>query len=582
VLADRRFTAVVLVFGVLLMVTSIGGGFQLDDHYQRFRLLGLGDPAIDLFIFFDGDEARNAQAMEVGAVPWWTTPDLRHANFRYLSVLSMQLDYWLWPDQPERMHLHSLAWLAALIAAAALLFRQIFGATWAAGLALLMYGIDEAHALPVAYLANRGAVIATCFGILCIWSFARWRDDQWRPGSILTPLFLALALSAGEIALATAGYLFSYSVFIDRDTITRRIRAWIPCGIVLLLWAAIYKLGGYGAAGSGFYLDPLGDTIAFLEALTHRVPVLLLGQWTPIPADFVLASSLDAAGRSAMVVAGVVTATCIALVLIPVLRTNRSARFWALGSLLALLPIAGTGPQNRLLFFVGLGSFALIAQLLEALLGDSEASPINRWWRGSAWITASLLLLFHLALAPFLIAPTVAFHDRSAAALRVLFDSVPDEDSLSEQTLIIVNPPNYTYGVGAIQPTQISANRGAPARVRSLSAGGTPAHVTRIDDHTLRVDLEAGLFPNTFSRYYRSKKVGFSPGWSIALSDVEIEIEQVDQAGDPKQLLFRFRQRLEDHSLRWLVWENGEYRGWTPPAIGESQMIPAAASIFSQ
>ena len=90
------------------------------------------------------------------------------------------------------------------------------------------------------------------------------------------------------------------------------------------------------------------------------------------------------------------------------------------------------------------------------------------------------------------------------------------------------------------------------------------------------------MFPNTFSRYYRSKKVGFSPGWSIALSDVEIEIEQVDQAGDPKQLLFRFRQRLEDHSLRWLVWENGEYRGWTPPAIGESQMIPAAASIFSQ
>ncbi len=81
------------------------------------------------------------------------------------------------------MHLHSLLWLGALVVAAALLYRRILGPTWVAGLAALLYAVDDAHAAPAAYIANRNALIATCFGVLCLLCFARSRQEGWRPGS---------------------------------------------------------------------------------------------------------------------------------------------------------------------------------------------------------------------------------------------------------------------------------------------------------------------------------------------------------------------------------------------------------------
>ena len=85
------------VLSALLVLPALWGGFQQDDHFQRFRLLGLGDPAIHLFEFYDGDPVRNRLMMDLGNLPWWTSEDLRHKNFRYLSVLTMQLDFALWP-----------------------------------------------------------------------------------------------------------------------------------------------------------------------------------------------------------------------------------------------------------------------------------------------------------------------------------------------------------------------------------------------------------------------------------------------------------------------------------------------------
>jgi hypothetical protein len=53
------------------------------------------------------------------------------------------------------------------------------------------------------------------------------------------------------------------------------------------------------------------------------------------------------------------------------------ARFWATGSLLALVPVCGMGiPSGRLLMFIGLGGMGLIAQFAGGLLrsGRNEGS----------------------------------------------------------------------------------------------------------------------------------------------------------------------------------------------------------------
>jgi hypothetical protein len=176
------------LLAALLVLPAIWTGFQLDDHFHRMRLLGWGEPSIQLFVFSDGDPAKTLPMIDDCWMPWWTPPTFRHASLRYLSVLTMQLDYLLWPNRPELMHLHSLVWLGALVAAATLLYRRVLGATSIAGLAALLYAVDDAHAAPAAYLANRNAVIATCFGVLCLLAHARWRQERWRPGAVLSAL----------------------------------------------------------------------------------------------------------------------------------------------------------------------------------------------------------------------------------------------------------------------------------------------------------------------------------------------------------------------------------------------------------
>ena len=61
-------------------------------------------------------------------------------------------------------------------------------------------------------------------------------------------------------------------------------------------------------------------------------------------------------------------AAIVAVLFIPLIMRDRVARFWGLGALLSLIPIAAVGPENRLLGFVGLGSMALLAQLTQFLL----------------------------------------------------------------------------------------------------------------------------------------------------------------------------------------------------------------------
>jgi hypothetical protein len=217
VLAHRRLPLAVAILSAIAMMPALSGGFQFDDWFQRATMLGYGDTRpIQVFVQYI-DRQHNLSQMDFGTMPWWGSPDLHQAFFRYANALSMLLDYRLWPNHPALMHLHSLLWLSAAVLIAALLYREVMGAAWIAGLAALMYALDGAHAVPAAYLANRNALIACCFGFLSVLAFVRWRKRGQRPARWLSLLMLALALSAGEMGLATAAYLFSYALTIDRE-----------------------------------------------------------------------------------------------------------------------------------------------------------------------------------------------------------------------------------------------------------------------------------------------------------------------------------------------------------------------------
>jgi hypothetical protein len=578
-LADRRLPLVVCILAVIAMLPAVTGGWQFDDYFHRVTMLGYGDSKpIQVFVQYI-DRAHNLSQIDFGTMPWWGSPDLHQAFLRYASTLTMMLDYRLWPNHPALMHLHSLLWLAAAVFVAALLYREVLGGIWVAGLAALMYALDGAHAVPAAYLANRNALIACCFGFLSVLAFVRWRKyGQWQT-RWLSVLMLALSLSAYEMGLATAAYLFSYALIMDRDAIRERLRRLLPHGAVLGAWALIYKLGNFGSQGSGFYLDPLHDPLGFAGSFCQRAAFLLMGQWSPLPAEMSMANAPGTSEFLYISVFSFAIAAIVAALFLPLILRDRLARFWGLGALLSLIPIAAVGPENRLLGFVGLGSMALLAQLTQFVFERPSVAPVPRVWRGFALAATLLLLLLHLIAAPFLAIARIDYQATVSSRMMRAMASVPSDSRIASQDLVLINPPDHIYLVTAIWAVHRLENLPMPRHMRALSSGGE-LEVTRAGPQSLRVRFPGGFFPTATSRYFRSHNDRFSAGQRLELPGLSITVEALDARGDPAQVLYELPVPLEDSSLRWMSWQDGVYVPWSPPALGQTEKLPTGRGIY--
>ncbi len=567
------------MLSALLMISALAGGWQLDDYFQRSTILGYGDSKpIQVFVQYI-DRAHNLRQMDSGTLPWWASLDLHQAFLRYASTLTMLIDYRLWPNHPALMHLHSLLWLSAAVLAAAFLYREVLGATWIAGLAALMYALDGAHAVPAAYLANRNALIACCFGFLSLLAFVRWRKHGQPRTRWLSVLMLVLSLSAGEMGLATAAYLLSYALTVDRDGIRARLARLLPHGGVLGAWALIYKLGNFGSQGSGFYLDPLHNPLGFAVSFCQRAAFLLMGQWTPIPAEMSMAYAPGTSAFFHMSVFSFAIAAIVAVLFIPLILRDRVARFWGLGALLSLIPIAAVGPENRVLGFVGLGSMALLAQLTQVVFARSSIASGPRVWKGFAWAATLILLLIHLIAAPLLGIVRISYQEDVSSRMMRAIASVPSDPRIESQDLVLINPPDHIYLVTAIWSVKWLENLPMPRHLRALSSGG-PLEVTRAGPRSLRVRFLGGFFPTAFSRFVRSQNDRFSAGPHFELPGLSIVVEALDAQCDPEQVLYEFPVPLEDPSLRWMIWQDGAYVPWTPPSAGQTQRISAERGIW--
>ena len=578
-LAHRRLPVVVAILAAVAMMPALTGGWQLDDYFQRVTLLGYGDSKpIQTFEPYL-DRAHNVSQMAYGTLPWWASPDLHQAFLRYTSTLTMMLDYRLWPNHPALMHLHSLLWLSAAVLAAALLYREVLGATWIAGLAAVMYALDGAHAVPAGYLANRNALIACCFGFLSMLAFVRWRKHGQSSMRWLSVLMLALSLSAYEMGLATAAYLLSYALILDRDGMRAKVMRLLPHGAVLGAWAAIYKLGNFGSQGSGFYLDPLHNPLGFAGLFFQRAAFLLMGQWSPFPAEMSMGSAPGTAAFLNISIFSFAVAAIVAVLFIPLIVRDRVARFWGLGALLSLVPIAAVGPENRVLGFVGLGSMALLAQMTQVLFAGSLVASAPRAWKGFAWVATVFLLLLHLIAAPFLGLARTGYQANVSSRMKRAMASVPNDPQIASQDLVLINPPDHIYLVTAIWAVKQLDNLPTPRHLRALSTGGA-LEITRIGPQSLQVRFADGFFPTAFSRYVRSQNERFSVGQHFELPGFSAVVESLDSRGDPLQVRYVFPVSLEDPSLRWMRWQDGVYVPWTPPALGNTQSISPERGIW--
>jgi len=414
------------------------------------------------------DPAERQALLDDGTFSWWVAEDFKLNFWRPVSSATHLIDEALWPEAPALHHLHSVAWFLLLLLSAARLYRRLH-VHWVASLALLLFALDDAHGPAVGFIANRNALVAAVFGLAALLAHDRWRRDGWRPGAWVGPVLMAGALLAGEAALGVFGYLVAYAWFLDPAPWRRQLAAIAPHLLIGLSWAVAYKALGHGTVGSGIYLDPSGEPGAYLVEGAQRVPVLMLAQFALPWSDFWLLYPPDIA-RSVFIT-GVAVLLNGTWLMWPLARPNPVIRFWAVGALLACLPIAATFPSDRLLVLVGLGAMGQVAALIATQLDTAAFAGVRgKLWHSSLRSNAFMLVLIHLLIAAVLL-PVRSMSMQTVGDGLAMFDrAVPADASVAGKTVVCVNAPSD----GLVSYLHLlRASRGAPRpeRLRLLSTG---------------------------------------------------------------------------------------------------------------
>ena len=434
-----------------------------------------------------------------------------------------------------------------------------------AGLAALLYALDDAHAMPVAFLANRNAIVSASLGVLSLWSHDRFRRERWTPGAILSPVAFLASLLAGESGIGIAPYLLGYALFLDPRSSTGRFGAIAPHAVIGAAWLAFYTGHGYGTSGSGFYLDPVGQPTEWLSQFPIRASLLLLGQWFLPPSS--LAFAWTETQRLGVAVFGIGVLAVVFFLLRPILREDKTARFFGFGMGLAVVPITAGFPHDRLLFFVGIGAMALLAMLLVRLFDRSMTGAAGH-------VLGWTLVAVHVVLA----VPLNLIMSGAVAAQEPIYAdpprSLPDDPKLPGQRLVIVNQPDAFYGQYTLLVRRFDG-RPTPERMLLLAPGITSLVLERLSAHTISIEAEGGWLGSPFDVVYRTRAAPFPEDYEVRLSGVRIHIVAQTPDGRPAKVHFTFERELKDESLRWVLYEDGRYVPFEPPAIGHRTTIEA-------
>lgn len=531
--------------------------FILDDFLQLAMNEGEGwiaRPPWDRSRLISGwyEEAR--ALMADGRLPWWTDPDLRIAPFRPLSGLEGALGYALHGPNPVPAHAVSLLWLAALVSAVGLLLSAVLPRR-AAVIAILAYALSRAHGTTVAWIANRCALIAVTFAALAIYGHVRWREGGRRAFQGMSLLCLCAALLSAEYALGAFGFLLAYELLERRETFAERARALagpLGIGVVYLL---LFRLLEYGSRATTLYIDPLASPVAFARRAAANVVALLELAFAPVP-------PWGPARASAAI--GIACAALFAGALFTGKRDGARRKAWwlLLGGLLALVPVASTWPQVRLLAAPEIG----VAAGLGAIVSDAISSPgvVHR-------ALAFVLAVVHLVLAPLAtdrdLADLGIHHFFRLSALTAPVPTDPDTDVVlleSTQVFAMHYPPLVrrlerlsvprTWRVLSCTPGPVEVRRTGPAELelRSLGQG-------------LLDDAQAGVYRDP--RATIAARAVFSPG------DLRVTILETGPLG-PTRARFELARSLDDPRLVLLVAGPRGFVRISPPALGATIVIP--------
>ncbi len=254
----------------------------------------------------------------------------------------------------------------------------------------------------------------------------------------------------------------------------------------------------------------------------------------------------------------------LGVVLGPMIARDRTARFWTLGTLLSVPLICTTIPHSRLLMFTGFGGMGLLGMWFERYLsgtgGGSTGFP-----RGAV---SRLPYVFFIAVHGVIAPLTLPLNAVGAAMSEELVQEPISRMKLSEgvsgKTLVLVNAPVFFYA--QLIPTILEyQGRPSPGTIRVLAPGEGTARITRVSADALLIRREDGWLHTPFDNVFRDVDSPIRVGEIIEIEGMTVGIRETTPDGRPSEVFFRFSVPLEDSSLEWMKWENGDYVPFSVP-----------------
>ncbi|MHC4215541.1 MAG: protein kinase family protein [Planctomycetota bacterium] len=468
------------------------------------------------------------------------------------------------------MHLQSILWYGAWTLCVTLLYRRLIPTAWIAGLAGLIFAIDQAHSLPACWIAARTTVIAGFFAVVCLLLHDTARNRAAWPCSLLAAVAFALALLSKEAAIATCAYLLAYALLMDSGSIRSRLLTMAPYGVIVMIWQLAYRILGFGISSSELYVDPAGSPLRALKIIFERGPILLFGQWGFPPPETVWL--LTPLARQIFWVVAILWLAALFYILVPPLKDQPAARYFFLGMLIATVPACMGMISGRMLEYVGIGGSALLAILLYALLNKHYSSR-HALDRCLCRIFLPVLLVIHLIFAPIGFIVTHWTFRKPLTMRQETLTQAARIPQLAGKTVLLLNPPHASYA-SYLQIHRALAGKALPAHVWALAPGRfehtrQTVHIKRLDLYRLQIKVQNGI-PIQLER---GRNQPLCIGDRIDLDGMTVTVSDIDSAGLPKTMVFTFPVPLESPSIVWLEILGKELSPWSPPRIGETILL---------
>ncbi len=592
--------AAVLALGLWLFWPTLRLGLFADDYVAQAMLDGrfaAHRGAFDLFNFADGTSGDIRALQRLGSIPWWAPGDFRVSFLRPLSSALWHLDRALFGRALWAYHAHSLFAWALLAITASAVYRRLFPLGIAA-LSTLVFALDDSLHFPVLWLSNRGGIYAVMFGALGLLAHLRWRERGRLGYAFASAGLLCIGLLLGEWVLPMFAYLLAFELLGERGPWRGRALALLPSAIPGLAFLIGRAVLGYGARGSGEYVDPGAEPARFALALLQRVPVFFADMVWNVPSgwwdngtpwrDSILGWALIPpwiwvrlpGWRAFHYALGLLALGALALALrfcwrglSPQERT--SLRWLLLGSLLALIPVVGSFPSTRLTMAAFFGLAPLAALLLRELgrrLLDAPRVPLPRWMA----LYGLAVLVVHLQLWSPLRDDIGAQVDSFATTTRWVLGAELDPKRVAEQRVFMLSSAEFTTTF-FFAYIWSAYGRPLPRSYYPITTAPFALQLDRIADNAMRLSPLGGLFLGSGQEaMFRAADARMQTGAMVQLPGMRVESERSIE-GAPAALRFTFDRSLDDPDYVFLISTPRGIVRQRMPKVGQRTQVPRAA-----